>query len=82
MPPRVTFKWLKLNHEVQGSTVYVDIEASFAKEEVGGLFGAYSGVSDEKIKEDVANTINRVIKEVSSEYSISIRLRKLNIILR
>lgn len=80
--PRATFKWLKLNHEVQGSTVYVDIEASFAKEEVGGLFGAYSGISDEKIKQDVAETINRVIKEVSSEYSVSIRLRKLNIILR
>lgn len=80
--PRVTFKWLKLNHEVQDSTVYVDIKASFAKEEVGGLFGTYSGVSDEKIKEDIAETINRVIKEVSSEYSVSIRLRKLNIILR
>ncbi|WP_209477303.1 hypothetical protein [Thermococcus stetteri] len=79
---RVTFKWLKLNHEVQGSTVYVDIEASFTKEEVGGLFGTYSGVSDKKIKQDIVDTITKVIREVSSDYGVSIRLRKLDIILR
>jgi len=80
--PRVTFKWLKLNHEIQGSTVYVDIEASFSKENVGGLFGAYSGVSDDKIKRDIVETINRIIKEVSREYGVAINLRKLNVILR
>jgi len=80
--PRVTFKWLKLNHEIQGSTVYVDIEASFVKETVGGLFGAYSGVSDERIKRDITETINRIIRDVSSEYSVAIRPRNINVILR
>ncbi|ASJ09069.1 hypothetical protein A3L11_07435 [Thermococcus siculi] len=80
--PRVTFKWLKLNHEVKGSTVYVDIEASFLRESVGGLFGSFSGVSDEKIKQDIAATVQRVIKEVSREYGISMNLRRLNVILR
>ena len=80
--PRVTFKWLKLNHEIQGSTVYVDIEASFVKESVGGLFGAYSGVSDERIKRDITETINRIIRDVSSEYSVAIRPKKINVILR
>ncbi|WP_457743034.1 hypothetical protein [Thermococcus sp.] len=80
--PRVTFKWLKMNHEVVGATVYVDVEASFAKENVGGLFGAYSGVSDEKIKRDITETIRRIIKDVSRDYGVAINLRKLNIILR
>ena len=80
--PRVTFKWLKLNHEVRGSTVYVDIEASFLRENVGGLFGSFSGVSDDRIKQDIAETIKRVIRDVSREYSVGITLRKLNIILR
>lgn len=80
--PRVTFKWLKLNHEIQGSTVYVDIEASFAKETVGGLFGSYSGVSDDRIKKDIVETINRVISEVAREYGVAIRPRRINVILR
>jgi len=80
--PRVSFKWLKLNHEVQGTSVYVDIEASFTKENVGGLFGAYSGISDDKIKRDISETITRIIKEVSREYGVTINLRKLNIVLR
>ncbi|NJE31030.1 hypothetical protein E3E38_08240 [Thermococcus sp. 18S1] len=80
--PRVTFKWLKLNHEIKGSTVYVDIEASFLRENVGGLFGSFSGVSDEKIKQDIAATVQRVIKDVSREYGISINMRRLNIVIR
>ncbi|WP_297498688.1 hypothetical protein, partial [Thermococcus sp.] len=80
--PRATFKWLKLNHEVQGGSVYVDIETSFAKENVGGLFGAYSAVSDEKIKQDIRETIARIIREVSREYGVPINLRRLNVILR
>lgn len=79
--PRVTFKWLKMNHEVRGSTVYVDIEASFLRESVGGLFGSFSGVSDDRIRRDVAETINRVIKEVSREHGIGMVLRKLNVII-
>jgi hypothetical protein len=80
--PRVTFKWLKLNHEIKGSTVYVDIEASFLRENVGGLFGSFSATSDERVKKDIAETIQRVIADVSREYSISISLRRLNVILR
>ncbi|KUH32413.1 hypothetical protein APY94_10015 [Thermococcus celericrescens] len=80
--PRVTFKWLKLNHEIRSSTVYVDIEASFLRENVGGLFGSFSGVSDEKIKQDIATTIQRVIKDVSREYGIALNLRKLNVVIR
>ncbi|ACJ16040.1 hypothetical protein, conserved [Thermococcus onnurineus NA1] len=80
--PRVTFKWLKMNHEVKGSTVYVDIEASFLRENVGGLFGSFSGVSDEKIRQDIAETVNRIIKEVSREYGIGMALRRLNVIIR
>ncbi|NJF26192.1 hypothetical protein E3E29_11250, partial [Thermococcus sp. Bubb.Bath] len=73
---------LKLNHEIRSSTVYVDIEASFLRENVGGLFGSFSGVSDEKIKKDIAATIQRVIKDVSREYGIALNLRKLNVVIR
>lgn len=80
--PRVTFKWLKLSHEIEGSTVHIDVEASFLREETGGLFGSFSGVADSKIKQDIEASIRRVIKEVSKEYGIIMNLRKLNIILR
>jgi hypothetical protein len=80
--PRVTFKWLKLNHEIKNSTVLLDIEASFLKENIGGLFGSFSGVSDSKIKKDVEESIKRILKEVSKEYGIRIELRKLNVIIR
>ena len=80
--PRVTFKWLKLNHEVVGSTVHIDIEASFLKENVGGLFGSFSGVRDERIKQEIAAAVQRVIKDVSKEYGIPITVRRLNVILR
>ncbi len=80
--PRVTFKWLKLNHEVRGSTVYIDIEASFIRENVGGLFGSFSGVSDEKIKRDITETIQRIVRDVSREYGVNLALRRVNVILR
>ncbi|NJE75817.1 hypothetical protein [Thermococcus sp. ES12] len=80
--PRVTFKWLKLNHEIKDSTIQLDIEASFLREETGGLFGSFSGVSDSKIKKDIEDAIRRILREVSKEYSIRIELRRLNIIIR
>ena len=80
--PRVTFKWLKLNHEVKGNKVFIDVEASFIKESTGGLFGSFSGVADDRIKQDVAETIRRVAKEVGREYGLVINVRKLNVILR
>ncbi len=80
--PRVTFKWLKLNWEARGSTVYLDLEASFIKEEVGGLFGSFSGIDEGKLKQDARDTILRVIRDVSKEYGISIKLKKLNVMVR
>ncbi|WP_456478202.1 hypothetical protein, partial [Geoglobus ahangari] len=80
--PRVTFKWLKMNHEVKGGRVFIDVEASFIKEATGGLFGSFSGVPDERIKQDVAETIQRVAKEVGREYGLVINVRKLKVILR
>ncbi len=80
--PRVTFKWLKLNWEAKGSTVYLDLEASFIKEEVGGLFGSFSGIDEGKLKQDARDTILRVIRDVSKEYGISIKLKKLNVMVR
>ncbi|WP_297069925.1 hypothetical protein [Thermococcus sp.] len=80
--PRVTFKWMKMNQELKDSTVYLDVEASFIKENVGGLFGSFSGISDERVKKDIRDTIERIVKEVSREYSVGIKLRKLNVSLR
>ncbi|ASJ10781.1 hypothetical protein A3L12_05450 [Thermococcus sp. P6] len=80
--PRVTFKWFKMNHEVKGSEVIVDVEASFMREETGGLFGSFSGVSDDRLKKDIKETVMRIIREVSREYGVKIKLRKLNVILR
>ncbi|WP_297487169.1 DUF2226 domain-containing protein [Thermococcus sp.] len=80
--PRVAFKWLKLNWEAKGSTVYLDLEASFIKEEVGGLFGSFSGIDEGKLKQDARDTILRVIRDVSKEYGISIKLKKLNVMVR
>ncbi|NJE06161.1 hypothetical protein E3E36_08410 [Thermococcus sp. M36] len=80
--PRVRFKWLKLNHEIEGSTVHIDVEASFLREETGGLFGSFSGVADSKIRRDIEATIMNVIREVSKEYGVRMHLRKLNVILR
>ncbi|ASJ01141.1 DUF2226 domain-containing protein [Thermococcus gorgonarius] len=79
---RVTFKWLKLSWDVKDNTVYVSIEVSFLKEEGVGLFGSFLGVDEEKLKNDAKETILRVIRDVSREYSIPIKLRKLNVIVR
>lgn len=80
--PRVTFKWLKLNWDAKGTTVYIDIEASFMKEEIGGLFGSFSGVNENRIKQDVRDTILRIIRDIQKEYGIKISLNKFNVIVR
>jgi len=79
--PRVTFKWLKLNHEIQNNKILLDVEASFLRESTGGLFGSYSGVPDEKIKQDVAEMIQRIVREVSREYGVSATVRKLKVVI-
>ena len=80
--PRVIFRWLKLNHEIVGTSVYVDLEVSLRRENVEGLFGTFSGASEEEIKRDVENMIKRIIREVSKEHGISLVLRKLRVIVR
>ncbi len=80
--PRVTFKWLKLNWDTRGTTVYVDIEASFMKEEVGGLFGSFSSVDENRIKQEITDTILRVIRDIQKDYGVKISLNKLNTIIR
>ncbi|WP_324735794.1 hypothetical protein VFC49_00960 [Thermococcus sp. SY098] len=80
--PRVTFKWLKMNWNFTGSNVEVIFEVSFAKEEVGGLFGTFSGISDDKIKEDAIRTIKKAMEDVSREYGINIVPKRINVLVR
>ncbi|WP_457753870.1 hypothetical protein [Thermococcus sp.] len=80
--PRVTFKWLKMNWNFTGSNVEVIFEVSFAKEEVGGLFGTFSGISDDKIKEDAIRTIKKAMKDVSREYGVNIVPKRINVLVR
>jgi len=80
--PRADFKWLKMKWDVKDTTVYVELEASFAKEEVGGLFGTLSGVSDEKIKNDATETILYIMKDVAREHGITIKPKKINVIVK
>ncbi|MBO8174576.1 MAG: hypothetical protein H0Z18_04895 [Thermococcus sp.] len=80
--PRVTFKWLKMNWNFTGSNVEVTFEVSFAKEEVGGLFGAFSGISDDKIKEDAIRIIRKAMEDISREYGISIVPKRINVLVR
>ncbi|AJC71995.1 hypothetical protein X802_07370 [Thermococcus guaymasensis DSM 11113] len=80
--PRVTFKWLKLNWDIKDTTVYLDIEASFMKEEIGGLFGSFSSVDENKIKQNVRETILRVIQGIQKDYGIKLSLTKFNVIIR
>ncbi len=80
--PRADFKWLKMKWEIKDTTVYVDLEASFAKEEVGGLFGTLSGVSDDKIKNDATETILYIMKDVGREHGITIKPRRIKITVR
>ncbi len=80
--PRAEFKWLKMRWDVENGTVYVDVEASFAKEEVGGLFGTLSGVSDDRIRNDATETILYIMRDVGRTHGITIKPRKVNVIVR
>ncbi len=80
--PRASFKWLKFNWDFDGKVAQVDIEASFVKEEIGGLFGAFSSVPEDRIKEESITIIKRAIKDVSHDYSVTIVPRKVEIIVR
>ncbi|WP_461864490.1 hypothetical protein [Thermococcus sp.] len=80
--PRATFKWLKFNWDFDGNSARVDIEASFVREEVGGLFGAFSGASGDRIREEARTIIERAIRDTSKDYSVSIVPEKVKIIVR
>lgn len=80
--PRATFKWLKFNWDFDGSSTRVDIEASFVKEEIGGLFGAFSGTRDERIRDEAMTIIKRAVEDVSKDYGIQIVPEKIEIIVR
>ncbi|WP_456453444.1 hypothetical protein [Thermococcus sp.] len=80
--PRATFKWLKFNWDFDGSSTRVDIEASFVKEEIGGLFGAFSGTPADRIRDEAITIIKRAIEDVSRDYGIQIVPEKIEIIVR
>ncbi|AEH25360.1 hypothetical protein PYCH_17010 [Pyrococcus yayanosii CH1] len=80
--PRATLRWVKLKWDVQGSAVEVSIEVSLAKLEEEGLFGVFSGVSGEEVKRNATDIITRLIREVSREYNVQIKIRRLAIFVR
>lgn len=80
--PRANLRWLKLNYEPKGSSVELIIEASLAKIEEEGLFGALSSISDEEIKRRATEVILRVIREVSQETGVQFKIGRLSIIVR
>ncbi|RLF77750.1 hypothetical protein DRN32_07470, partial [Thermococci archaeon] len=75
--PNSVFRWMNLDWEFKDGTIMVDVEASFDKR--NALFRI---VSDERVREDVMRILEKVIKEVSTEQSIPIKLRNTEIKLR
>ena len=62
--------------------VEVDLEISFAKAEQEGLFGSFSNVQEDKIKQDARRIIMDLMANIGREYGISIKPKKLHIIVR
>ncbi|WP_237698526.1 hypothetical protein [Pyrococcus sp. NA2] len=79
MIPNVNLRWLQVKHDVQGNVVEVAVEASLAKLEGEGIFGALSRLSDEEVKRRAIERITKTIKEIGRENQIQIRLKRLNI---
>ena len=75
--PNSVFRWMNLDWEFKDGTVTVDLEASFDKR--NALFRI---VSDERVRRDVMRALEKVIKEVSTEQSIPIKLRNTEIKIR
>ncbi|MFA4647815.1 hypothetical protein P8X24_11325 [Pyrococcus kukulkanii] len=80
--PRANLRWLKVNYEVNGNVIEVLIEASLAKLEEEGLFGVLVGISDEEIRRRATEIITRILREVSREHQVQIRIKRLNILVR
>lgn len=75
--PNSVFRWMNLDWEFKNGTVLVDLEASFDKRST--LLGI---VSDERVREDITRTLEKVTKEVSAEQNIPIKLRNTEIRIR
>ncbi|WP_238982001.1 hypothetical protein [Thermococcus sp. 2319x1] len=75
--PNSVFRWMNLDWEFKDGTVLVDLEASFDKR--SALLGI---VSDERVREDIMITLEKVIREVSAEHNIPIKLRNTEIRVR
>ncbi|HIH72955.1 MAG: Uncharacterized protein XD43_0806 [Thermococcales archaeon 44_46] len=75
--PNSIFRWMNLDWEFKDGTVLVDLEASFDKRST--LLGI---VSDERVREDITRTLEKVTKEVSAEHNIPIKLRNAEIKIR
>ncbi|RLF88308.1 hypothetical protein DRN43_06140 [Thermococci archaeon] len=80
--PRTKFKWLKMNWDFNESAVEVSLEISFAKEEQEGLFGSFSNVQEDRVKQDAQRTIMNLMTNIGREYGVSIKPKKLHIIVR
>ncbi|MFA4661991.1 hypothetical protein [Pyrococcus kukulkanii] len=80
--PRANLRWLKVNYETNGNIIEVLIEASLAKLEEEGLFGALVSVSDDEIKRRATEMITRILRDVSRDHQVQIRIKKLNILVR
>ncbi|AIF69947.1 hypothetical protein PAP_07790 [Palaeococcus pacificus DY20341] len=79
--PRTKFKWLKMNWDFKESIVEVNLEVSFSKEVQEGLFGSFSGISDEKIRQEAQRAITNLMHEIGREYGVAIKPKTLNIII-
>lgn len=75
--PNSVFRWMNLDWEFKEGTVFADLEASFDKRST--LLGI---VSDERVREDIMRTLEKVIKEVSAEQNMPIKLRNIEIKIR
>ncbi|WP_232194560.1 hypothetical protein [Thermococcus sp. PK] len=75
--PNSVFRWMNFDWEFKGGTVLVDLEASFDKRST--LLGI---ISDERVREDVMKVMEKVIREVSAEHNIPIKLRNAEIKIR
>ncbi|AFK21805.1 hypothetical protein [Pyrococcus sp. ST04] len=80
--PRANLRWIKVNYETNGNVIEVLLEASLAKMEEEGLFGALSSISSEEIRRRATEIITRIIREVSRDHQVQIRIKRLNILVR
>jgi len=71
------FKWVNVRYRVEGSTVKLDLDASFRR--LRGM--AYVRVSDEDIRRRILAAIESTVSDVSREHGIVIKPNRVNIVL-